>query len=233
KDKNGVQCHLAARYSPKAKTRQGPTRRVCSTGQGFRSRRACLLLFTRIVSRVDVIDRPRPNAMDLKDGLFLGPGEVVHLRLHNRHAAGRYSLGLGGIKLVSHADVKGAGDHSYVLDRGVRVRRNFEVRWELNAEGERHCLIQGSLNDGKLRAGGQRWDVSPFKIGRRNKRVSLSRICWRDQEDAKSAQKCGCYCNAFHSFLLGCPKFAGRRRHFALRLTDGLRRVSLLSRQSP
>src|SRR5262249_16003148 len=28
-------------------------------------------------------------------------------------------------------------------------------------------------------------------------------MCWRDQEDAKSAQKCGCYCNAFHSFLLG------------------------------
>ena len=69
--------------------------------------------------------------MDLKDGLFLGPGEMVHLRLHNRHAAGRYSLGLAGIEFVSHADVKGAGDHSYVLDRGVGVRRNFEVRWEL------------------------------------------------------------------------------------------------------
>ena len=84
--------------------------------------------------------------MDLKDGLFLGPGEMVHLRLHNRDAPGRYSLGLAGIELVSHADVKGAGDHSYVLDRGVRVRRNFEVRWELNAEGEGHCLIQRSLN---------------------------------------------------------------------------------------
>src|SRR6185436_19285155 len=69
------------------------------------------LLFAWIVSRVDVIDRPRPSTMDLKDGLFLGPGEMVHLRLHNRDAAGRYSLGLGGIELVSHADVKGAGDH--------------------------------------------------------------------------------------------------------------------------
>src|SRR5262249_8266787 len=154
-------------------------------------------------SRVDVIDRPRPNAMDLKDGLFLGPGEVVHLRLHNRHAAGRYSLGLGGIKLVSHADVKGAGDHSYVLDRGVRVRWNFVVRRKLNAEGERHCLIQRSLNDGNLRARWQRRHVSPFKIRGRNKRVSLSRICWRDQKDAKSAQKSGCYCNGFHGFLLG------------------------------
>src|SRR5437870_13063502 len=104
------------------------------------------LLFAWIVSRVDVIDRPRPSTMDLKDGLFLGPGEMVHLRLHNRDAPGRYSLGLAGIELVSHADVKGAGDHSYVLDRGVRVRRNFEVRWELNAEGEGHCLIQRSLN---------------------------------------------------------------------------------------
>src|SRR5262245_40952171 len=166
------------RYYPKAQISQGadrasaPTRRVCSTGRGFRSRRACHLLFARIVSRVDVIDRPRPNAMDLKDGLFLGPGEVVHLRLHNRHAAGRYSLGLGEIKLVSHADVKGAGDHSYVLDCGVRVRRNFEVRRKLNAEGERHCLIQRSLNDGNLRARWQRRHVSPFKIRGRNKRVS-------------------------------------------------------------
>src|SRR5262249_15661153 len=93
-------------------------------------------------------------------------------------AAGRYSLGFGGIKFVSHADVKGAGDHSYVLDRGVRVRRNFEVRRKLNAEGERHCLIQRSLNDGNLRARWQRRHVSPFKIRVRNKRVSLSRICW-------------------------------------------------------
>src|SRR5262245_14253832 len=141
--------------------------------------------------------------MDLEDGLFLGPGEVVHLRLHNRHAAGRYSLGLGGIKLVSHADVKGAGDYSYVLDRGVRVRRNFVVRRKPDAEGERHCLIQRSLNDGNLRARWQRRHVSPFKIRGRNKRVSLSRICWRDQKDAKSAQKSGCYCNGFHGFLLG------------------------------
>src|SRR5262249_2169635 len=70
-------------------------------------------------------------------------------------------------------------------------------------ESEGHCLIQRPLNDGNLRAGGQRRDVSPFKISGRNKRVSLSRICLRDQEDAKSDQKCGCYCNAFHSFLLG------------------------------
>src|SRR5262249_23911874 len=44
--------------------------------------------------------------------------------------------------------------------------------------------------------------VSPFKIRGRNKRVSLSRICWRDQKDAKSSQKSGCYCNGFHGFLL-------------------------------
>src|SRR5262249_25291036 len=73
------------------------------------------LLFAWVVSWVDVIDRPRPNTMDLKDGLFFGPGEMVHLGLHNRDAAGWYCLGLGGIKLVSHADVKGAGDHSDML----------------------------------------------------------------------------------------------------------------------
>src|SRR6266446_743294 len=167
------------------------------------------LLFAWIVSWVDVIDRPRPNTMDLNDGLVLGPGEVVHLGLHNRDAAGRYSLGLGGIELVSHADVKGAGDHSYVLDGGVRVRRNFEVCWELDAEGERRCLIQRSLNDGNLRAGWKRRHVSPLKIRRRNKRVSLRRVCWRDQEDAKSAHKSGCYCNTLHRFLLGCPKSSG------------------------
>src|SRR6266478_2908875 len=170
-----------------------------------------LLLFAWIISRIDVIDRPRPSTMDLKDGLFLGPGEMVHLGLHNRDAAGRYSLGLARIELVSHADVKGAGDHSYVLDRGVRVRRNFEVRWQLNAEGERHCLIQRSLNYGNLRAGWKRRQVGPLKLRHRNKRVSLRRIRWRDQEDAKSAQKSGCYCNTFHRFLLGYLK--GPRTH--------------------
>jgi hypothetical protein len=30
---------------------------------------------------------------------------MVHLRLHNRDAAGRYSLGLAGIELVSHVEV--------------------------------------------------------------------------------------------------------------------------------
>src|SRR6266436_5619416 len=171
-------------------------------GAGAGRRLLRFLLFAWIISRIDVIDRPRPNTMDLKDGLFLGPGEMVHLRLHNGDAAGRHSLGLAGIELVSHADVKGAGDHSYVLDRGVRVRRNFEIRWELNSEGEGHFLIQRSLNYGNLRAGWKRRHVGPLKIRRHNERVSLRRIRWRDQEDAKSAQKGGRYCNLFHSFLL-------------------------------
>src|SRR5262249_31764965 len=84
----------------------------------------------------------------------------------------------------------------------VRVRRNLEIRWELNAEGEGHCLIQRSLNHGNLRAGWKRRHVGPLEIRRRNKRVFLRRIRWSDQEDAKSAQKGGRYCNLFHSFLL-------------------------------
>src|SRR6478736_5290990 len=60
-------------------------------GAGVDPRHLRFLLFAWIVSRVDVIDRPRPNTMDLKDGLFLGPGEMVHVRLHNRDAAGRCS----------------------------------------------------------------------------------------------------------------------------------------------
>src|SRR5260221_12348007 len=201
-------------------------------GAGVDPRHLRFLLFAWIISRIDVIDRPRPNTMDLKDGLFLGPGEMVHLRLHNRDAAGRYILGLAGIELVSHADVEGAGDHSYVLDRRVRVRRNLEIRWELNAEGEGHCLIQRSLNHGNLRAGWKRRHVGPLKIRRRNKRVSLRRIRWRDQEDANSAQKGGRYCNLFHSFLLkvleilrmhGCK----RRLGCALRMLIAPRRLRL------
>jgi hypothetical protein len=76
-------------------------------------------LLAWIVSRVDVIDCPRPNTMDLKDCLFFGPGEMIHLGLHNRDAAGWYRLGFAGIKLVPHTDVKSAGDHSYMLNRWV------------------------------------------------------------------------------------------------------------------
>jgi hypothetical protein len=86
--------------------------------------------------------------MDLKDSLFLVQAKWFILGLHNRDAAGWYRLGLAGIQFVSHADVKCAGDHRYVLDCGMRVCRNFEVSRELNAEGEGHCLGQRSLNDG-------------------------------------------------------------------------------------
>src|SRR5258708_6770064 len=57
----------------------------------------------------------------------------------------------------------------------------------------------------------RRWSatVSPLKIRRRNKCVPLRRVCWRDQEDAKSAQKSGCYCSTFHRFLLDCLKGSG------------------------
>src|SRR6266852_1319209 len=99
-------------------------------------------------------------------------------------------MGLGGIELVSHSDVKGSGDHSYVLDCGVRVSLDFEVRWELDPESKRHCLVQWPLNDGNLRAGSQRRNIRPFKIRRRDKRVSVLGSCIRlmHQDDAKSAQ---------------------------------------------
>jgi len=65
-----------ARSSPKTPERLRP-RSSCSMRQQLHAKVAC-----------------PPNTMDLNDGLFLSPGEVVHLALHNHNAAGRYSWGL-------------------------------------------------------------------------------------------------------------------------------------------
>src|SRR5262249_40877049 len=43
--------------------------------------------------------------MDLKDGLFLGPGEMVHLRLHNRDAAGRYTSSLSPMPMLKVPEI--------------------------------------------------------------------------------------------------------------------------------
>ena len=80
-------------------------------GADVGARHLRFLGFAWIVSRVDAIDRPRPNTMDLKDGLFLGPGEVAHLGLRNHYAAGWYSLGLGGIKRVRAGQEKYSAVH--------------------------------------------------------------------------------------------------------------------------
>ena len=46
-----------------------------------------VLFLSWIVCRVDVVDRPRSNAMNLNDGFFFVPREMVGLDLHNCDAA--------------------------------------------------------------------------------------------------------------------------------------------------
>src|SRR5215475_1246933 len=46
-------------------------------------------LFPRVVGRVDIVDLPRPNAVDLKYGLLIEDAEMCGLWLHNCYAARR------------------------------------------------------------------------------------------------------------------------------------------------
>src|SRR5215218_6124813 len=52
------------------------------------------LLLPRIVLRVDVIDPPRPRAVELDDRVRLGRGEVGHAGREGEEAAPRQRLGL-------------------------------------------------------------------------------------------------------------------------------------------
>ena len=84
------------------------------------------LFFSRIVRRVDVIDRPGSYPMHLHDRFLFGPAKMVRLRLHNPHTASRERLGLCRIQLVASAHpifagitALGSGDGQSIIDLGT------------------------------------------------------------------------------------------------------------------
>src|SRR5205823_7867972 len=98
-----------------------------------------LLFFSaaRVVARVHVLDRPRPRAVELKNGLALGPDEVFHPRLPVPVSAGGHGLRRGPVESLPHADVERAGNDRHPFGFRVRVRRHPVALGELQAEDER------------------------------------------------------------------------------------------------
>src|SRR6476646_9770655 len=110
------------------------------------------LLLDRVVSRIDIVDGPRTNAVYLTDRFLAGPDVVLRLGLHDRHAAGPHRTGLRGVENTAESHIQGAGDDCDVLDPGVPMRHDLEIGWKLQPEHNRHRLIQGPFDDGDLDA---------------------------------------------------------------------------------
>src|SRR5512142_2801176 len=78
-----------------------------------------------IVSRVDVVERDRTNAVDLDHGLALRRDEVRAVGRHAEEVAATKDLQAGIRDLRSHTHEQRAGQHGHVLSRRVRVRRDL------------------------------------------------------------------------------------------------------------
>src|SRR2546422_9678604 len=104
--------------------------RVRETGHSF---------LPRIVGGVHVIDFEGPHAVDLDDGLTLGPGEVPHGFGHTHVGTGRQFLAGFFSERFSPAH------HKRALDDGDVFVRRVPVRWDLVAVGH--------LDADRIRAG--------------------------------------------------------------------------------
>src|SRR6266850_1618638 len=100
-------------------------------GQFCRDRKSFLCW---IVGRIDIVDRPRPDTVNLTDCLFVGPHIVVSPGLHDRDAAGGQGPGLRGVEHAAEPHVQRAGDDGDVLNAGMPMRHDFEIGGKLEPE---------------------------------------------------------------------------------------------------
>ena len=91
---------------------------------------------TGIIRWIDVSDRPRPDAMELNNGITFGPGEMLHASGPVAKRASGHCLSRGFIEFITHAKVEDAADDGDVLDGRVDVRRNRKAIGQHDAHGE-------------------------------------------------------------------------------------------------
>src|SRR5713226_5582707 len=115
-----------------------------------------LLRLARIIGRIEVDDAPGADGVHLDHAAFLAPGEVIRLWRHEGKRPCRQFVSLGCIEFVAHAKVESARDNSGVLDVRMPVRRNFVSGWPREPYRERALLRGITLENGQLRARGQR-----------------------------------------------------------------------------
>src|SRR5262245_45046581 len=132
----GPNNHRGSRSRPRSRTRPGVLR-----------------LFLRapwIVGRVEVVDGPRPVAVELHHRLPRRPRVVLHPGRPRAERPGRHGLALHGVELVPHAQVEGAGNDGQPLRPGVGVRRDLVPVRDLHPHHERTRLGRVAFEDREL-----------------------------------------------------------------------------------
>ena len=161
------------------------------------------LLPPRIVGRIDVVDCPWPNAMELNNGRLFGPSKMIGSGLHDRHTTWWQRHSLFKIELVSSAHVECSGQDRYVFGGRMRVSRNSVIRREPEPDGERRRRIHWPLNHCYLCPWRERRDGRPLQLGRHNHGVRRGlRRRFRRQATTEPDYERGNNCNASHNFLL-------------------------------
>src|SRR5205807_84151 len=124
-------------------------------------------LVSWIVSRVDVLNRPRTDAVELQDRFPLGPCEMFHAGRPLPVSAGRHRPSLRIVELLPHADVERPGDNGDSLRLRMRMGRDAEAIGELDAEYKRTFLARVTFENGNFGALWQRGRrVHPLDVGR-------------------------------------------------------------------
>lgn len=85
-------------------TRSCPRAKGASFALDFRVRS----LLSWIICGINVRDRPRADPVNLNNRLLVRPGEMVRLRLHDRHASTGQWFGPRRIEFVAHAHIERA-----------------------------------------------------------------------------------------------------------------------------
>src|SRR5712691_8089416 len=115
------------------------------------------LLLARIVLRVDILDTPRANAVNLDYCLLPGFHKVAGSDRHHDETACTHGHQLPGVECVPHPEVNRAREHGQVLDRRMRMRRNLEAGGKLQPHREGAGLAGLALDNRQRRPPRQGW----------------------------------------------------------------------------
>jgi hypothetical protein len=148
----------------------------------------------RIVSGIDVFDRPRPDAVQLDDRPAVGIGKVRCSWFERKEAAGRQGTRLVAIGCLTSAEVERARDHRHDFRPRMGVWSNVKLLSEPETHGEQSLLTGIAIEHSHLRAllQGSRPRL-PFDLLRRHHHVLFAGDCLGARDAARDGedQQCG------------------------------------------
>src|SRR6266566_2399897 len=131
----------------------------------LRRRTRLLLLFPRIVLRVDVVNSPRPGTVELDHRVFIGEEIVSRAWQQREETASRQNLSLATIGSRSHAQTSRPGDHSDDLRFGMGMRSNVIVFRQFQSKGKHAFFARIAVEHRRLRLRRDGWRRrSPFDV---------------------------------------------------------------------